>query len=521
MITDIEISVPPEFLSQKNYLLHESAYLLKLDLSDINAAIPIRRSIDSRSSKPFYRVLTRVFINEPPQEIYPKINYEPVRSKEKIIVVGSGPAGMFAALKLIELGIKPIVIERGKDVQARRRDLRALQQDQVVNPNSNYCFGEGGAGTYSDGKLYTRSTKRGDIKKILRVFYQHGAKEDILIDAHPHIGSNKLPQIVQSVRETIINNGGEVHFNSLVTDLIIIDGKILGVVVNQEKEILADGVVLATGHSARDIFYLLHKKNIKLESKDFAMGVRIEHPQALINEIQYHTKEMNESLPSASYSLSIQVDGRGVYSFCMCPGGLIVPASTSPEEIVVNGMSLSKRNSPFANSGLVVAVNSNDWNKYDSEDPFAGLKFQQDYERQTFEWANKTQSAPAQRVTDFIKGKDSTSLPRASYIPGLTSLPLHRFLPTVISKTLSKALLIFDSRMKGYVTEEAIIVAAESRTSSPVRVIRDKETYMHPQVEGLFPCGEGAGYAGGIVSSAMDGENVALAVGRYLKVPVA
>ncbi|HAB50769.1 MAG: FAD-binding protein [Ignavibacteria bacterium RIFOXYB2_FULL_35_12] len=518
MIKDIEILVPPEFLAQKNYLANESAYLLELDLSDVTAAIPIRRSIDSRGSKAVYRVLTRVFINEKPQEIYPKLKYEPVRSKENVIIVGSGPSGLFAALKLIELGIKPIIIERGGDVQARRKDLRSLQQDHIVNPNSNYCFGEGGAGTYSDGKLYTRSTKRGDVKKILQVFVQHGAKEDILIDSHPHIGSNKLPLIVKAMRETIIKNGGEVHFNSLVTDLIIKEGKILGVVADQEKEILGDCVILATGHSARDMFYLLHKKNIKIEAKDFAMGVRIEHPQALINEIQYHTKEKNEFLPSASYSLSIQVDGRGVYSFCMCPGGIIVPAATLPGEIVVNGMSLSKRNSPFANSGLVVSVNSRDWKKKDSEDPFAGLKFQQDYERQTFEWANKTQSAPAQRVTDFLKGKDSQSLPRASYIPGLTASPLHQLLPPIIRKTLQKALIIFDRRMKGYVTDEAIIVAAESRTSSPVRVIRDKETYMHPQVNGLFPCGEGAGYAGGIVSSAMDGENVAEALFRYLKV---
>ena len=350
---------------------------------------------------------------------------------------------MFAALKLIELGIKPIVIERGKDVQSRRKDIRALHQEQFVNPNSNYCFGEGGAGTYSDGKLYTRSTKRGDVGKILRVFVQHGAKEEILIDTHPHIGSNKLPQIVKSVRETIINNGGEVHFNSLVTDLIIQDGKILGVVVNQETEIMGDCVILAAGHSARDMFYLLHKKNIKIEAKDFAMGVRIEHPQALINEIQYHSKEKNPFLPSASYSLSIQVDGRGVYSFCMCPGGLMVPAATSPDEIVVNGMSLSKRNSPFANSGLVVAVNSNDWKEHGSDDPFGGLKFQQDYERQAFEWANKTQKAPAQRVTDFVKGKDSESLPKASYIPGLTSAPLHKLLPPIIRKTLAESFNCF------------------------------------------------------------------------------
>jgi uncharacterized FAD-dependent dehydrogenase len=518
MINEIEILVPPELASNKDFLYSEAASKLKVNLNEVKGIQLIRRSIDARSSKPFFRIIARVYINEPLQELYPKIIYQPATSKEEVIVVGSGPSGMFTALRLIELGIKPIIVERGKDIQARRRDLRTLQQDHVVNPNSNYCFGEGGAGTYSDGKLYTRSTKRGDVKKILRTFVQHGAKEDVLIDTHPHIGSNKLPQIVKSFRETILKNGGEVHHNSQVTDLVIRNGKILGVIINEEKEILGDCVVLATGHSARDIFYLIQEKNIKLESKDFAMGVRIEHPQALINEIQYHTKEKNEFLPSATYSLSIQVDGRGVYSFCMCPGGIIVPAATSPEEIVVNGMSLSRRNSPFANSGLVVSVNSNDWKKYGLDDPFAGLKFQQDYEQQAFEWANKSQSAPAQRVTDFIKGKDSDSLPRVSYIPGVTSCPLHQFLPPVIRKTLQKALLVFDRRMRGYLTEEAVIVAAESRTSSPVRVIRDKETYMHPDVEGLFPCGEGAGYAGGIVSSAIDGENVAEAVSKYLKI---
>lgn len=518
MVQDIEIVIEPKDLVKKNILLHESAYKLQLDLSDISAVVPLRRSIDARGQKPVYKIIVRVFINEPAQEIYPPVIYSPVKRKEKVIVVGSGPSGMFAALRLIELGIKPIVIERGKDIKERRRDLRAIQQEHIVNPNSNYCFGEGGAGTYSDGKLYTRSTKRGNVKKILRMFVQHGAKEDVLIDAHPHIGSNKLPHIVQSFRETILNNGGEVHFNSLVTDLIIKNDKVMGVIVNDKEEYLADAVILAVGHSARDIFYLLDKKKIKMEQKDFAMGVRIEHPQALINEIQYHTKEKNEFLPAASYGLNIQVDERAVYSFCMCPGGIIIPTATSPEEIVVNGMSLAKRNSPFANAGLVVSISSKDWQKYESLGAFAGLKFQQEYERQAFEWANRTQKAPAQRVTDFIKGKESQSLPRASYIPGLTSAPLHQLIPSVIRKALQKALIVFDSRMPGYVTEEAVLVAPETRTSSPVRIVRDKSTYMHLQVEGLFPCGEGAGYAGGIVSSAMDGENVATAVARFLKV---
>ena len=518
MIQDLELVLLPEEINKKNILLYESAYHLELDLSDITGVVPLKRSLDSRNTKPVYRVIVRVFINEPVQEVFPSVNYSPVKGEKKVIVVGSGPAGMFAALRLIELGIKPIVIERGKDAKERRRDLRAVQQENVVNPNSNYCFGEGGAGTYSDGKLYTRSTKRGNVKKILKIFVQHGAKEDILIDSHPHIGSNKLPQIIQSIRNTILTNGGEVHFNSRVTDLIIKNGKVLGVIVNDSQEYIADSVVLAVGHSARDIFYMLDKKKIKIETKDFAMGVRVEHPQALINEIQYHTKEKNEFLPSASYGLNIQVDDRAVYSFCMCPGGIIIPTATAPEEIVVNGMSLSRRNSPFANAGLVVSINSSDWEKYNSLGVFAGLKFQQEYEKQAFEWANNSQKAPAQRVTDFIKGKESQTLPRASYIPGLTPVPLHQLLPAVIRKSLQKALIVFDSRMPGYVTEEAVLVAAESRTSSPIRIIRNKETYMHPHVEGLFPCGEGAGYAGGIVSSAMDGENVAEAVARFLKI---
>lgn len=519
MVEEFEIIVPPNEISREKFLLHEAAYKLQVDLRDINAVIPIKRSIDSRGPEPVYRIVVRAFVNEEPPVIDSTIEYKPVTRKKKVIIVGSGPAGLFAALHLIELGVKPIIVERGKDVQARRRDLRAHYQEHIVNPNSNWCFGEGGAGTYSDGKLYTRSTKRGNVRKVLQIFAQHGADKDVLIDTHPHIGSNKLPKIVMAMRETIIANGGEVHFNSCVTDLIIKKGKIKGVVVNDKDEFVGDSVILAAGHSARDIFELLRTKNIKIETKEFAMGVRIEHPQALINEIQYHSKEKIPNMPSASYSLNVKIDERSVYSFCMCPGGIMIPAATAPNEIVINGMSLAKRNSPFANSGLVVALNSSDWKKY-GDDSFAALRFQQEYEQNAFEWANKTQSAPAQRVTDFLKGKFSDTLPKASYIPKLTSAPLHQLLPEVIRKTLQKAFWLFDGRMKGYLTEEAIIVAAESRTSSPVRIVRDKETYMHPEVVGLFPCGEGAGYAGGIVSSAMDGENVANAVGRFLKVPV-
>jgi hypothetical protein len=487
---------------------------LNLSLDEIKAVVQLRRSIDARRKLPVYRILTEVYVNESP-ELEEKIIYKTVKPGKKVIIVGFGPAGMFGALRLIELGIKPVIIERGKDVQARRRDLRAIQQDHIVNPNSNYCFGEGGAGTYSDGKLYTRSTKRGDVNKILKILVQHGATPDIMVDAHPHIGSNKLPDVVKAMRETILNCGGEIHFNSRVTNFIIKDEKAVGVVAN-ENEYIGDAVILATGHSARDIYFLLHKHNIKIEPKPFAIGVRIEHPQELINKIQYHSKIKNPYLPAASYNLACDVRGRGVYSFCMCPGGIIVPAATAPGEIVVNGMSLSKRDSPFANSGFVATVNEKDYDKYQKDYPFNGLKLQQEIEQHSFELANNTQSAPAQRVTDFANGKFSQSLPKSSYIPGLTSASLHSELPDFIVTGLKKALRIFDKKMRGYFSEEAIIVATESRTSSPLRVLRGKENFMHPEISGLFPAGEGAGYAGGIVSAAIDGENCADAAAKYL-----
>ncbi len=518
MKKEIELIIPPEKLYNKNFYKSAAANKLGKDAAEINAVIPIRRSIDARSSNPIFRILTEVYVNEFPLEQKNEIIYKKVNGSKKIIIVGCGPAGMFAALRLIELGIKPIIFERGKDVQARRKDLKQIQQFHQVNPDSNYCFGEGGAGTYSDGKLYTRSNKRGNVKKILQALVQHGADEDILIDAHPHIGSNKLPEVVKKMRETIIENGGEVHFNSKVTDFIVDDKIIKGVLINNENEFLGDAVILATGHSARDIFYLLNKKNILIEPKPFAMGVRVEHPQALINEIQYHTKTKHENLPPANYSLTCEIDGRGVYSFCMCPGGIIVPAATAPGEIVVNGMSLSRRDSPFANSGFVVTVNENDWGKNEESNPFKGLILQQEIEQKCFELANKTLSAPAQRVTDFVENKISSSLSPTSYIPGLTSSPLHDELPKFISSALKKALIIFDKKKKGYFTEEAQIVAVESRTSSPIKVPRDKETFMHPNVKGLFPCGEGAGYAGGIVSSAIDGENCADACAKFITI---
>jgi len=515
MIKQTELVIPPQNLNDKDFLYKSASEKLKFNPSEISAVVPVKRSIDARSKNPVFRILCDIFINENPAAEDFNIDYKHVKGNKKVIIVGCGPAGIFAALRLIESGIKPVIIERGKDVQTRRKDLREIQQFHRVNPDSNYCFGEGGAGTYSDGKLYTRSTKRGDVKKILNILVQHGAAQDILIDAHPHIGSNKLPDVVKTIRETIINSGGEIHFNSRVTDFILKEKKICGVIINDEKEFLGDSVILATGHSARDIFYLLHKKNIKIEPKPFALGVRIEHPQSLINEIQYHTKEKHENLPAASYNLTCEINGRGIYSFCMCPGGIIVPTATSPGEIVVNGMSLSRRDSQYANSGFVVSVNEKDWQKYEGNYPFSALKLQQEIETLSFELANKTQSAPAQRVTDFVQGIQSSTLPGTSYIPGLTSAPLHDLLPSFITKNLKEALLIFNKKMKGYYTEEAQIVSPESRTSSPIKIPRDKETLMHIEVEGLFPCGEGAGYAGGIVSAAIDGENCADAVKTY------
>ena len=517
MIKQIEISVNVDEITVAGILASVSAKSLKISQEQISAVIPLKRSIDARSKNIVFRILVDVYIDESPKEYSKKIDYKPVTENKRVLIVGFGPAGMFAALRLIELGIKPVIIERGKDVQERRRDIRAIQQDQIVNPDSNYCFGEGGAGAYSDGKLYTRSTKHGDTNRIMDILIQHGADPDIAVDTHPHIGSNRLPKIVTVIRQTILDNGGEIHFNSRVEDFILIDNKIIGVRVNSGSEFLGDAVILATGHSARDIFYLLNKKKIRIDPKPFAMGVRIEHPQELINQLRYHTKDKHPNLPSAGYTLVTEVEGRGVYSFCMCPGGIIVPAATAPGEIVVNGMSLSKRNSPFANSGIVVEVTKQEWMKYERFQPFAALMLQQELEEKAFELADQTQSAPAQRVTDFVAEKISSSLPQCSYIPGLTTAPLHKELPTFISLRIRKALFDFDRRMRGYFSDEAVLVGVETRTSSPIRIPRDRETLMHPGVSGLFPCGEGAGYAGGIVSAAVDGENCAVAADRYLQ----
>ncbi|MEO0727425.1 MAG: FAD-dependent protein [Bacteroidota bacterium] len=516
MIKQIEIKLRPADLGNEELLRQRVLKQLRCRPEELTELRVRRRSIDARGRHPFFRLQIQAFLQEQPAA-EPAIldQYEMVDEAPPVIIVGAGPAGMFAALELIELGLKPIILERGKDVRERRRDLRAIQQFGEVNPHSNYCFGEGGAGTYSDGKLYTRSHKRGNIEKSLRLLVEHGAKTDILVDAHPHIGSNKLPKIVANIRETILRYGGEVRFGHHVTDFIMQDGEMKGVVVNDQEEFRAKAVILATGHSARDMFHLLHRHDIYMEAKPFALGVRIEHPQPLIDKIQYGQKKREENLPASSYRLAAQVNGRGVFSFCMCPGGLVVPAATAPGELVVNGMSLSRRDSPYANSGTVVAVEMEDLAPYAKHGLFAGLAFQQAVEQQFFSHGDGGQQAPASRLVDFVAGRVSKDLPDTSYIPGIYAAPVHDLLPAAIYERLREGVQAFGRKMRGYYTEEATVIGTESRTSSPVRIPRSRETYMHEQTRGLFPCGEGAGYAGGILSAAMDGQNVARAVQRF------
>lgn len=521
----IEIVLLPHERENQALIRQKAARQTGLRSDQISHLEILKSSLDARSRQPLFRIRAEVY---GPGEVFTPeapilAGFQPVSGKKKVIVVGAGPAGYFAALELLELGIQPIVLDRGKDVQLRRRDLKAIQQFGEVNPHSNYCFGEGGAGTYSDGKLYTRSLKRGNVHKALKLLVEHGAKSDILTEAHPHIGSNKLPGVVQNIRQTILQYGGEVHFEHCVTDLILGENRILGVRTTQVNtdqasthEFLADAVILATGHSARDIYRLLHQKGIRIEAKPFALGVRVEHPQPLIDSIQYKQGQRSDELPAASYSLVCQVGGRGVFSFCMCPGGLIVPSATAPGEIVVNGMSMSRRDSPFANSGMVTAVEPEDLAPWAKHGVFAAMEFQAEVERRLFGAGDGSQKGPALRLPDFIAGKMSNNLPRSSYIPGLYPAPIHELLPGFIYKRLREGLADFGRQMRGFLTTEANVVATESRTSSPVRIPRDPATWMHPEVQGLFPCGEGAGYAGGIISAAMDGQNVAKAVGVLL-----
>lgn len=505
--------------AKQHVLEKKVASYLNVKPSDITEIKIHRKSIDARKPKIYFNYKLSVYINEKaPNNTGYTFDYKNVSNAKEIHIIGFGPAGMYAALRCLELGYKPIVFERGKNVQERRRDLKAINQNHFVNPDSNYCFGEGGAGTYSDGKLYTRSLKRGDVRKIFENLVYHGATEEILVDAHPHIGTNKLPKVVQNIRETILNFGGEIYFDSRVIDFEINSNKLTGIELKNGKKIKTNAVILATGHSARDVYEKLHEKKIELKAKSFAMGVRVEHPQKIIDSIQYHcSTERDSLLPAASYSLVQQINGRGVYSFCMCPGGFIVPAATSNEEVVVNGMSPSKRNSKFANSGIVVEINvEEDLKKYKKYGALKGLQFQKDLERLAWQAGGRTQTAPAQRLTDFIEGKLSESLNATSYQPGLKSAPLHSLLPKLIGSRLRKGLKVFGQKMKGYVTEKANVIGVESRTSSPVSIPR-KETLEHTHIQGLFPCGEGGGYAGGIVSAAMDGERCAEAAIKTLK----
>jgi len=485
--------------------------------SEVSGFYITKQSIDARSKQVWINLTVQAFINEPfQQRAKQSFQFHDVsKANKSVAIIGAGPAGLFAALQLIENGIKPILIERGKDVRARRRDLAQLNKEGEVNPESNYCFGEGGAGTYSDGKLYTRSSKRGDVNRILNLFVHFGADEKILYQAHPHIGTNKLPQIITAMRHTILECGGDFHFEKKVVDFKIRNENISAVITAEGDSIIADAFILATGHSARDIFELLHHKNILIEAKPFALGVRVEHPQSLIDSAQYHCNVRDKYLPPASYSWVQQVNGKGVFSFCMCPGGIIAPAATAPGELVVNGWSPSKRNNPYSNSGIVVSIEEKDWQVFKNKGPLAAMYFQQSIEKKAFAEGGGKFVAPAQRLVDFCENKISSSLPDCSYLPGVHSAPLKKVFPEWVYKNLQQGFKDFSNKMparngrNGYYTNEAIVVATESRTSSPVRIPRNANTFQHPQIKNLYPCGEGAGYAGGIVSAAMDGERVA------------
>lgn len=518
MPQDVDIRIPLHRVDDIGFHRQMVGKKLRVPARRLKGMELLRRSIDARSRPPVFQLRYRTWLNEDPVET-PRWNFplEDVSQRPPVIIVGFGPAGMFAALQLIELGFRPIVLERGKEVRGRRRDLATLNKEGVVNPESNYCFGEGGAGTFSDGKLYTRSKKRGDIQRVLEILVAHGASEDILIDAHPHIGTNKLPKIIQAIRESIREHGGAVEFDQKVSSLVVASGKVTGVRTADGVFWEGESVLLATGHSARDVFRMVHAAGLSIEAKPFALGVRIEHPQGLVDEMRYRMRPRHELLPAASYSLVAQADGRGVYSFCMCPGGIICPAATADDELVVNGWSPSKRNSPYANSGIVVEVTPEEYKKYESEGPFAAMAYQGAVEQKTFVAGGGKQVAPAQRLTDFLRRKPSSNLPDCSYLPGLSPQNLHEVLPEYIARRLQLGFRFFDQKMRGYITREALIVATESRTSSPVRIPRDGDTLMHPEAAGLFPCGEGPGYAGGIMSAAMDGERCARAIAAYIQ----
>lgn len=514
MSRELQLQLSPEIAENQQLLKDYLAKQIKVAAKEIQHISVVKRSIDARQKAVKINLKVKVFLQgescvEQPIQLP---DYKNIANSQEVIIVGAGPAGLFAALQLIELGLKPIVIERGKDVRGRRRDLKAINLNHLVNEDSNYCFGEGGAGTYSDGKLYTRSKKRGDVDRILKLLVGFGASPDILVEAHPHIGTNKLPQIIQDIRAKIIESGGQVLFETRVTDFVIKNKEIQGVVTQNGEVISANKVILATGHSARDIFELLDRKKIFIEAKPFALGVRAEHPQELIDKIQYHCDYRGEYLPPAPYSIVRQVNGRGMYSFCMCPGGVIAPCATSPGEVVTNGWSPSKRDQSTANSGIVIELKLEDFKPFAKFGPLAGMEFQKNIEKNAWQLAGQTQRVPAQRLVDFTENKVSANIPKTSYVPGTTSVEMGQVFPDFLTNILRNGFVEFGKSMRGYLTNEAVLHAPESRTSSPVRIPRNSETLEHVQIKGLYPCGEGAGYAGGIVSAAIDGEKCALKI---------
>jgi len=513
----VQINLTPSAAADESTIRKIAATLAGIDLAAVSSLRVIKRSVDARKKNIRVNLTVEIFSGKdsalPIIAPFIPIN---VSLKQEVIIIGAGPAGLFAALRLIELGLCPVILERGRDVSSRKKDIARISREQIVDPDSNYCFGEGGAGTYSDGKLYTRSKKRGDNTRVLELLCLHGANENIMYEAHPHLGTDKLPGIITAIRKSILEAGGQFILEKKVVDFLIEGDTINGVITSDNEQFKSKFVILATGHSARDIYEICKKRRIELEMKSFAMGVRVEHPQELMDRIQYHGNSRGEFLPASSYYLAKQIDGRGVYSFCMCPGGFIVPSATAQEEVVVNGMSPSGRNSPYANSGIVVEIKPEDLIKYSSFGELAGLEFQKELEREAWKNGGHTQRAPAQRLADFVAGDSSGSLPKVSYFPGVTSSPLHNWLPKAIGRRLRDGFRLFGQVMHGYLTNEAVVLGVESRTSSPLRIPRDPEKLHHIRISGLYPCGEGSGYSGGIVSSAVDGMRAAEAIAKKI-----